>query len=309
MAECGRRALPPLGDDLSNRLTQIEGGLSKPVPPDRLRNVAREVEAELNSWAGKANDHHSETEREMKEIISALARAAESVSARDEKYSKEINGLSGNLRGIANLNDLGAIRRSIIESAASLKSCVEKMVEESRQSVALLTSEVKEYRDRLEASEKLSVTDPLTDLANRRAFEDQLKARIAAGRPFGLIMIDLNGFKAINDQYGHLAGDDLLRQFAAELRAQFTIADLVARWGGDEFAVLVSGTLAQTEERVERIRRWALGEYKIGLCEGKEIRTTLRASLGAVEWDRSENGCALLARADAIVYRTKSASR
>jgi len=309
MAECGRRALPPLGEDLNKRLTEIENGLSKPVAPERIASAAKEVENELSAWAGRAVDHHSESEREMQEIISALAKAAESVSARDEKYSKEISGMSGSLRGIAAMNDLGAIRRSIIESAAALKTCVEKMAEESRQSVAELTSQVKEYQDRLEASEKLSTTDPLTELANRRAFESHLESRIRAGKTFGLIMIDLNDFKKINDRHGHLAGDDLLRQFANELRAQFTVADVVARWGGDEFAVLIAGDLEQAKERADRIRRWALGEYKISVCEGKEIRTTLTASMGTVEWTGSENGCALLARADALVYRTKKVSR
>ena len=121
-------------------------------------------------------------------------------------------------------------------------------------------------------------------------------------------MIDLNGFKAINDKHGHLVGDDLLRQFANELRAQFSSSDIVARWGGDEFTVLIAGDLDQARERAERIRRWALGEYRIGACEKKEdkdIRTTLTASIGTVEWDGSEAGCHLLARADALVYRTK----
>jgi diguanylate cyclase (GGDEF)-like protein len=309
MAECGRRALPSLGEDLNRRLTEIESGLSKPVDPGRIVSAAKEVETELSEWAGRVVDHNTESEREMREIIAALAKAGESVSARNEKYSREITGMSGNLRGIAAMSDLSAIRRSIIESAAALKSCVEKMAEESRQSVAQLTSQVKEYRDRLETTEKLCSTDSLTELSNRRAFESHLQSRIAARQPFALIMIDLNDFKQINDRHGHLAGDDLLRQFSNELRAQFTVADMVARWGGDEFAVLIAGDLDQARERTDRIRRWALGEYKIGICEGKEIRTTLTASIGAVEWNGSEDGCALLARADALVYRTKKVFR
>lgn len=302
MAESARRALPPLGDDLKKRLTEIEEGLSKPVAPERIVSAAKEVEIELSTWAGRVVDQNSESERDMKEIIAALARAAESVSARDEKYSKEISGMSGKLRGIASMNDLGAIRRSIVDSAAALKTCVEKMAEESRQAVAQLTTEIDEYRSRLEVSEKLSSTDPLTELSNRRAFESHLRLRIAARTPFSLIMLDLNGFKAINDRFGHLLGDDLLRQFAVELAAQFTPAEVVARWGGDEFAVLMAGDLAEAKEKAERIRRWALGEYRIG---GNAIRTTVTAAIGTVEWDGSESGDALLARADALVYRTK----
>ena len=275
---------------------------------DELNSAAKDVETELSAWAGKALLHHAEGEREMKEIISALARTAESVTARDEKYSAEIGGLSGKLRGIAGMNNLGEIRRSIIESAAALKHCVEKMAEDSRKSVLVLSAQVEEYRERLRASEILSTLDPLTDLANRRAFEKQLQYRIELGKPFALIVIDLDDFKSVNDRHGHLAGDDLLRQFAGELRTQFRATDLVTRWGGDEFAVLVAGTLQQAGERIERIRRWALGEYRIKAGE-QTVTLKLNASMGSAEWNGAETGEELIARADNLVYRTKEKSR
>ncbi len=304
MADCGRRALPALDEGLSQSLTAIESSLAKPVAAERIDSAARKVEAELECWAARALDQQSENEREMKEIIAALSRAAEAVGARDEKYSKEIAGMTGNLRGIALMKDLGAIRRSIVETAASLRTCVERMAEESRLSVARLTGEIDEYRSRLEASEKLSTTDTLTNLANRRAFEQQLEARIAARRPFGLMMLDLDNFKSVNDAFGHLAGDDLLRQFSAELRARFPPGDVVARWGGDEFAVLFTPPPDPADDVEMRVRRWALGQYRPE-CGGREARTALTASIGTVQWDGSETGTSLLARADALACRTK----
>ena len=98
MASRGQRAIPSVGEDLNRRLTEIGSGLSHPaaeqLKADALESAAREVETELSAWAGKALLHHAEGEREMKEIIAALARTAESVAARDEKYSTEIGGLN-----------------------------------------------------------------------------------------------------------------------------------------------------------------------------------------------------------------------
>lgn len=319
MAQCGQRAIPPLGDDLNRRLTRIGDDLVKPET-ERINKAAREVETELSQWAGRAVEHQSEAAREMKEVIAVLARTAESLSSRDEKYGREIGGLSGKLEGIAGLNDLGAIRRSIAESASVLKKCVEQMAEDGRKTVGELTAQVAEYKEKLEASEKLSCADPLTGLANRRAFEAQLQTRIELRRPFGLIVIDLDDFKTVNDRFGHLAGDDLLRQFAQELAGQFTPLDLCSRWGGDEFAVLASGTLDQILDRVERIRRWALGEYKLRTEPGgatggatsstkAPARVELRASIGAAEWNGVETGAQLIARADTLVYASKRHSK
>src|SRR5665213_3125242 len=245
MAQCGLRAIPPLGTDLSRKLIEIDGGLDYPTTPDALSSASRRMAEELSLWADLALHQHDENTREMQEIVGTLERAADSVTQRDEKYSHQIGELTGRLKSIAGMNDLPVIRRSIMESATALRACVEQMARDSTTSVEQLSKEVEEYRVRLRESERLSAIDPLTGLGNRRAFEVQLQARIESRSTFSLLMLDLNGFKAINDEHGHLAGDDLLKQFAVELSAQFTAADLVGRWGGDEFVVLVSGDLKE----------------------------------------------------------------
>ncbi len=269
MAECGGRAVPGAGAELNQKLAGIQMGLSKPpITPGLLSDATDQVNAELSAWAERAFQHHQENEREIREIIGAVARAAESVGDRGEKYTKEIGELAAHLRGIADLEDIALIRRSIVESTKALKTCVEKIAQESRHSVEDLSSQIVEYRRRLKESEKISTVDSLTELANRRSFEREMEVRISLERPFCLVMIDMNNFKGVNDRYGHIAGDDLLRQFAMELRGQFTDADLVARWGGDEFVVIASGNLQEGKARVERVQRWVLGEYKINTGAG-----------------------------------------
>jgi GGDEF domain-containing protein len=105
--------------------------------------------------------------------------------------------------------------------------------------------------------ERQADADPLTGLANHRAFHDRLRTEVERaqryGRPLSLACLDVDGFKDVNDQFGHPAGDKVLREVAARLTTVARTADLVARIGGDEFAIL----LPETQPR--RPRRWRGG--------------------------------------------------
>jgi diguanylate cyclase (GGDEF)-like protein len=299
------RADPAQGNDLDRKLTGIQKTLTAPVSTGRLAQTNQRARAELSQWADGALSRQQEVDRELHEIISLLAATAGSLGERDAKYAREIGDLTERLASIAEEDDLPRIRRSIVEGARTLKDCVARMADESKASLDRLTAEVQDYRTRLEVAEQASETDPLTGLANRRAFEKHLEARIATGQPFCVILIDLNGFKQVNDRLGHVAGDDLLKQFSSELKYQFTPAEMVGRWGGDEFVVVVAGRLKNAQSAIARIRKWSLGEYKITLGE-QQVKTLLSAAIGAAQWNGKETGEQLLSRADQEVYRAKA---
>ena len=105
----------------------------------------------------------------------------------------------------------------------------------------------------------LARTDPLTGLANRRAFLEHAQAFLSAaarsGAPLALLLLDIDRFKAVNDRFGHGAGDAVLRAVAAALRGAIRVGDLPVRWGGEEFAVLLPGTdLPAAVALAERLR-------------------------------------------------------
>jgi diguanylate cyclase (GGDEF)-like protein len=115
--------------------------------------------------------------------------------------------------------------------------------------------------DRVELFDRvhdLSLTDPLTRLANRRRLDGVLERSFAAarrGQELSVVMIDLDRFKEYNDSYGHLLGDEILRRFAAALRETVRESDLVVRYGGDEFLIVMAGASRSVAERiVARIR-------------------------------------------------------
>jgi len=98
-----------------------------------------------------------------------------------------------------------------------------------------------------------------------------------------VMMFDLNGFKQVNDTHGHLAGDEVLKQFATELRGAFRPLDDVGRWGGDEFIVVLDCGLEEARGHVERVQKWVFGDYTVR-GEGSPRKLPVDASVGVAAW-------------------------
>jgi diguanylate cyclase (GGDEF)-like protein len=309
IGDCSCRALPELGKGLQRKLAELDKGLSgHKVPPDAVADIHKKAQMELNQWAEQGFQGHEANKRDLQEIVDLMAKAVISVTERDDRYSRQFVELTEKLRAITSLNDIALIRKSIIESANSLTECVERQTEDSRASLLRLSEEVEDYRSRLDKSERLSSIDTLTGLANRRSFEELLSVKIRENSRFCLVIMDLNDFKAVNDRLGHVVGDEVLKYFAGKLRTQFPSADLVARWGGDEFAVILSTSKRDTEARVNRLRLSGVGEFRVS--SGRQsISVCVEASIGVVEWDGVEQGSELVARADSSMYRGKQAMK
>jgi len=304
VGDCAGRAVPNLKIDIAQELTAIERHLHPPATHESVTETGERARRQIAQWAEQALGRHGDIQRDLREVVTALSVATAAVCNRDEKYVSELGSFTNRLGAIAGENNLARLRASLVECTKSLKSCVARMTEESEASVRQLSVQVQAYRTRLDEAERDSLTDALTGLSNRRAFEKHVENRIADGKPFCFLMMDLDHFKAVNDSFGHVAGDDLLKQFGSELSAQFTEGEMVSRLGGDEFIAVIGGDILFANRRAESIRRSVLREYTIDTGE-RAVRTILKASLGLAQWDGQETLTTLLARADRAVYRSK----
>jgi two-component system, cell cycle response regulator len=157
-----------------------------------------------------------------------------------------------------------------------------------------------------------TVRDALTGLYNRAYLLNQIGvlAERSASQGIGLavLMLDIDHFKQINDRYGHLAGDDVLRQVAAVIRESTRSEDLVARFGGEEFVVVLPVSVPDlAADRAERIRS-NLAERTV-MAEGIGIRVTASIGLAFAPAGRSRNEMALIMTADEALYRAKADGR
>jgi diguanylate cyclase (GGDEF)-like protein len=159
--------------------------------------------------------------------------------------------------------------------------------------------------------ERQASTDGLTDLANRRHFEETLASEISRAERFGgslaLVLADLDDFKQVNDRYGHQAGDDVLREFAAVLRDTVRDIDLAARYGGEEFAVLLPQTDLEGAERLAERVREAMAKRRLAIVPGAAF--TVTSSFGVAAFPEAPTPAALFAAADEALYRAKSAGK
>ena len=185
---------------------------------------------------------------------------------------------------------------------------------------AAALAEVQTLAERLDAAREIAMreaeTDPLTGLANRRALGAAVDRLEARRQPFALLLIDLDRFKAVNDRWGHEAGDTVLRAVSDRLRSAARRDDLAVRVGGDEFALLLHGDADRGRLREIADALIASIETPIGLrasAIGKPFAAVARisASVGIVRADgRTSFGAAeLLQAADAHLYRAKCGGR
>jgi len=165
-----------------------------------------------------------------------------------------------------------------------------------------------DFKNYLDTCEEAAFTDHLTGLANRRRFERQLEREVARtrryGRPFCLLMLDIDHFKRVNDTHGHEAGDGVLRRLANTLQAGTRGIDMAARIGGEEFAVLLTETdFARGVEVAERLRA-AIRETQIPAVGNVTV------SVGLAEFNAATpDARSLFAAADSALYEAKRAGR
>ena len=185
---------------------------------------------------------------------------------------------------------------------ADARAAIVRLLEE----INYLRTEIEANNERIAELENLADRDPLTPVVNRRAFVRELERVRAYGERYGntasLIYLDLNGMKAINDRFGHAAGDQALLSVAEALVANVRSSDLVGRLGGDEFGIILSRADRKAAEEKAKALLGLVAALEVN-CDGSAIPVSV--TYGIVELTAHRNAEAALAAADSAMYENK----
>jgi two-component system cell cycle response regulator len=168
-------------------------------------------------------------------------------------------------------------------------------------------------RDNANKSIEMAITDALTGLNNRRYMETHLASLVeqaaARGKPIAVLILDIDYFKAVNDRYGHDAGDDVLREFSLRIRKSIRNIDLACRYGGEEFVIVMPETdMAVATMVAERIRR-RIATEPFAIQQGAHnLEVTISIGIAAIGGE-GDTAAAILKRADTALYRAKRDGR
>ncbi|MBY0257894.1 diguanylate cyclase [Methylobacterium sp.] len=225
------------------------------------------------------------------------------------QYGESLRALAHDLDGPA--PSQAAVHRIVAALAATTREVsannrtLKARMRESR-------SEIEALRETLEATRLESLTDPLTGLSNRKHFEDSLSALVqgaSASAPAGLIVIDVDSFKRFNDVYGHITGDQVLRLVGVVMREQVKSRAILARFGGEEFAMLLPDTNRATARAIaEKVRVSVMARELVKRSTGESLgKVTI--SLGLAMTRPGDTAVSLLERADQCMFSAKRDGR
>ncbi|MEM6300838.1 MAG: diguanylate cyclase [Pseudomonadota bacterium] len=312
------------------RSSSIRDALSGIVHPDRAENLFEEVTQEIESIDARVRSERLQTTdflgdlREkltgFEEVLGLFSDDGDGSVARSEELQRQVGEDTRQIGEAAKSDDLQKMRTMIDSGMARITERLTRHLEEERQQNEASKERVKELNEQLSSLENeadtlrneirsasdLALKDSLTGVYNRAGYEERTTELFArwqrSAAPLSLVFVDCNKFKHINDTYGHAAGDLVLVKVADVLRTRARASDIVCRYGGDEFVVLLPDT---KKSGAEVFAKSAFDEVlNAGFNDnGKPLDVSI--SCGVTELHEGDTMDAAMARADEAMYKAK----
>jgi diguanylate cyclase len=276
---------------------------------------------EFEAYLQQLNERLEAFQSNLQAASEGHADNSSAARAMDTQIREQVDGLQTSVQEAADLDDLKQVLENHLEGLLGTMDQHQKQRDAREQEVAArlkglaervahMEQEALGFREHLEEQRQKALIDPLTGLPNRAAWSERLEHEIKQwqqhGNTLSLAMLDLDHFKRINDNYGHLAGDKVLKIIATVLRKRLRGADFIARFGGEEFVLLLPATPPAVGAKLLETLRAAIEACPFHF---KGERVTITISMGLASFRAGEHSDLVLKRADQALYRAKNAGR
>jgi diguanylate cyclase (GGDEF)-like protein len=238
-----------------------------------------------------------ERDAALKEVVTTVADAVKGFKGQGEKHKSTLTQLADHFGELSHVEDVADLRRKLREGVAKLHECAEQIRLDSDETARRFESQITSFRQRLEMARTDSSIDRLTGLASRREAERHLAKLRDEKNPVTVLLYSVEGLKEINDRFGPLFGDKLLRAFALLLHERYNAEDHVFRWSAQEFLAVVLGSTPTALELARHTCRTFFNTKYQTAELGENMSLRARVAVSAASYKRGEKTEELLLRA------------
>jgi diguanylate cyclase len=259
----------------------------------------------------RSNKEQRSAEIDRRAAMAALVellKSVEDLTCDVDSRSTEMQAVHHHVGGIKASGELEMVRQVLMQQVASVLESNQKLEDD----LIYARCRMEEQAEELDRARREAHTDALSGVSNRKSFDEKLLLLLGGlkrgGEPFVLILCDMDHFKWINDTHGHQAGDNVLRQFGLLLKRCVREGDVVSRYGGDEFAILLPRIDLQTGMKIADRLRLEVTKTNFGLASADE-EASVTLSVGVALARKGDNPESIIERADEALYTSKRGGR
>ena len=276
----------------------------------KIKTVFNRHQKRIRRYIERQRAYIQDREKELKDIIDLLAKALATMDSENQVYNQKIYAQSEKIEQITRLDDIKRIKQELTDQIEQMRETVRKKQYHDNGELELLSKKVSVLDTELKMARAESMLDGLTGIGNRRIFDTKIRELIdtaaKSGGELSVLMLDIDNFKKINDNYGHQTGDRVLVALARKCAGFIRNDDIIARYGGEEFVILLpNASLKNAVIKADKLcktiagTRYALDDIDSGST------LSIAISIGVSTFNNGDSPMTVIERADRALYQAK----
>jgi diguanylate cyclase len=284
------------------KLEEFRTSVGTATTADAITTMSESCFALCEAAISQGQNEQTDRRTELARLVALVRDTVSMLSGDGDSFSSDIEKAAGRFNALLRIGDVNQLKHRLMSEVGELQKIAADRQQQWKETVAMFETRVETLETELVISKQEASVDPLTGVGNRREFEESFRgAMLGPNRQFVVAVFDLDDFKKINDTGGHAAGDDVLRNVAQTLKTSVRATDIVARIGGDEFAMIGHGaTLREAQHRLGSVVA-TLAAIPTGL----DAPAHVTVSCGVAEFSAGDTMESLMERADSALYEAK----